>query len=66
MSKINRRYRVSNQSIHPNGRDLAKAGKSTEPRRPRFATAAHRLHCEQHPTDVMSATRLALLEKGAA
>ena len=66
MSKTQRRPRVSNQSIHPNGRDLAKAGKTTAPRRKRLATAAHRLHCDQHPADGMSATRLALLDKGAA
>jgi hypothetical protein len=65
MSKVQRRPRVSNQSIHPNGRDMAKTGKTTAPRRKREATTAHRLHCEQHPADGMSSTRLALLDKGA-
>lgn len=58
--------RNSAQSIHPNGRQAAKAGKSTSPRRQRAATDAHRKHVEHHPTDAMSAARLSKLDSGKA
>lgn len=54
------------RSIHPNGRQAAKAGKTTHPRRKREATEAHRRHVEEHPTDAMSAARLSKLNSEAA
>ena len=60
------RRTAANRSIHPNGRQAAKAGKTTHPRRKREATEAHRRHVEEHPTDAMSAARLSKLNSGAA
>jgi len=56
----------TSRSIHPNGRQAAKSGKTTHPRRKREATDAHRRHVEEHPRDEMSAARLAKLESEAA
>lgn len=70
MSKHKRARRAPkacpNTSIHPNGRDTAKAGVTTRPRRQRTVTEAHRRHVAEHPTDAMSGARLALLETGKA
>lgn len=54
----------TSRSIHPNGRQAAKAGKTTHPRRKPAATDAHRRHVEEHPRDAMSAARLAKLDSG--
>lgn len=61
-----RRPATAGQSIHPHGRDAAKSGQTTKPRRKREPTQAHRRHVEQHPADAMSALRLSKLESGAA
>ena len=60
------RRTAANRSIHPNGRQAAKAGKTTHPRRAPSATDAHRRHVEEHPSDAMSAARLSKLESGKA